>query len=229
MWGGGVKTAVFSVVKIQAITNMISANSIRSVLYPFTGLRFADQGPAFDGRAVPMSLFAGTATPQPTRETLVMDLYDQLRPSLLTYLAGLGLTLNEAEDVIHDSFVRLFDHLDTNQDDKNLRGWLFRVSHNLAMEIFRAARKIQQPDETGVNFLELLIDSSFSPEEHVIKNEEIRRVMSALRRLTPQQRSAVLLRAEELRYREIAAVLGVSTKRVSELVQRALVLLAGNA
>jgi RNA polymerase sigma factor (sigma-70 family) len=52
--------------------------------------------------------------------------------------------------------------------------------------------------------------------------------MSALGRLTPQQRAAVLLRAEELRYREIAAVLGVSTKRISELIQRALALLAGN-
>jgi len=208
---------------------MISVNSIRGVLYSFAGLRFAAEGPGFDGRAVPMSLFAGTAKPQPSRETLVMDLYDQLRPSLLTYLGGLGLTLNESEDVIHDSFIRLFDHLDANHGDKNLRGWLFRVSHNLAMDTFRAARKIQQPDAEGVDFLELLIDSSFNPEEHAIKNEEIRRVMSALKRLTPQQRSAVLLRAEELRYREIAAVLGVSTKRVSELVQRALVLLAGNA
>jgi RNA polymerase sigma-70 factor (ECF subfamily) len=207
---------------------MISAYSIRGVLHPFAGLRFAANGSRFDGRAVPMSLFAGTAQPEPTRESLVMDLYDKLRPSLLSYLAGLGLTLNESEDVIHDSFVRLFDHLDTNQNDKNLRGWLFRVSHNLAMDLFREARKIQQPDADGVNFLELLIDTSFSPEEHAIKNEEIRRVMSALGRLTPQQRSAVLLRAEELRYREIAAVLGVSTKRVAELVQRALVLLAGS-
>jgi RNA polymerase sigma-70 factor (ECF subfamily) len=207
---------------------MISVNSIRGVLYPFSGLHFAADGPRFDARAVPMSLFAGTAKPEPTRETLVMELYDKLRPSLLSYLASLGLSPNEAEDVVHDSFVRLFDHLDTNQNDKNLRGWLFRVSHNLAMDLFRGARKIQQPDTEGANFLELLIDNSFSPEEHAIKNEEIRRVMSALGRLTPQQRSAVLLRAEELRYREIAAVLGVSTKRVAELVQRALVLLAGS-
>jgi DNA-directed RNA polymerase specialized sigma24 family protein len=143
---------------------MISANSIRGIFCPFTGLRFAAEGSGFDGRAVPMSLFAGTAKPQPTRETVVMDLYyDQLRPSLLTYLAGLGLTLNEAEDVVHDSFIRLFDHLDTKQTDKNLRGWLFRVSHNLAMEMFRAARKIQ-PETEGANFLELLIDSTFSPE-----------------------------------------------------------------
>jgi RNA polymerase sigma-70 factor (ECF subfamily) len=175
-----------------------------------------------------MSLFAGTAHPQPTRESQIMDLYDQLHPSLITYLAGLGLNLNESEDVIHDCFIRLFDHLATKTDDNNLRGWLFRVAHNRAMDLFREARRIQQPDPDGVDLLELLIDSSFTPEEHAIRSEELRRVTAALARLTPQQRSAVLLRAEDLRYREIAAVLGVSIKRVSELVQRALAVLAGN-
>jgi RNA polymerase sigma factor (sigma-70 family) len=65
-----------------------------------------------------------------------------------------------------------------------------------------------------------------NPEEHAIQNEEVQRVQSALERLTQQQRAAVMLRAEDLRYREIASVLGVSTKRVSELIQRALVRLA---
>jgi RNA polymerase sigma-70 factor (ECF subfamily) len=144
------------------------------------------------------------------------------------YLAGLGLSLNESEDVIHDAFIRLFDHLSARSEDTNLRGWLFRVAHNLAIDLFRETKRIQQPGIDGVNLLEFVIDSSFGPEEDAIKNEEIRKVASALERLTPQQRSAVLLRAEDLRYREIAGVLGVSIKRVSELVQRALTLLAGN-
>jgi len=157
-----------------------------------------------------------------------MELYDRSRPSLLTYLVGLGLTLNEAEDVVQECFLRLYDHLAAKQTDRNLRGWLFRVAHNLAIDIFRDARRIHQPDAEHDNFLDLVEDPCFSPEEHAIKNEEIRRIAVALGHLTQQQRSAVLLRAEDLRYREIAAILGVSIKRVSELVQRALVLLAAN-
>lgn len=175
-----------------------------------------------------MSIFAGTDEPRPTREELIMDLYDRLRPSLISYLVGLGLTLNEAEDIIHDSFIRLFDHLSTRQDDLNLRGWIFRVAHNLAMDMFREARKIEEPDQDGVDLQDSIIDPSFNPEERAIKNEEISRARSALMSLTSQQRSAVLLRSENLRYREIAAILGVSTKRVSELIQRALVRLTGD-
>jgi len=154
-----------------------------------------------------------------------MDLYDQLRPSLMTYLTGLGLSLNDSEDVVHDCFIRVFDHLASNADDRNLRGWLFRVAHNRAMDLYREARRVQQPDEEGVDFLEVP-DDAFTPEELVIKSQEIRRMRSALSQLTSQQRSAVLLRAEDLRYREIADVLGVSIKRTSELVQRALAILA---
>jgi RNA polymerase sigma-70 factor (ECF subfamily) len=72
------------------------------------------------------------------------------------------------------------------------------------------------------------VDSSLSPEELVIRKEELSRVQAAMSRLTQQQRYAVLLRAEGLRYREISEVLGVSTQRVIELVQRALARLSGD-
>jgi RNA polymerase sigma-70 factor (ECF subfamily) len=207
---------------------MIFMQTIRRMRYPLAGMQLAMSGLPAGSHITSMVPFASTAQPHPTHESQVVDLYDQLRPSLLTYLAGLGLDLSESEDVIHDCFVRLYDHLATKAEDQNLRGWLFRVAHNRAMDSFRGARRMQQQDEEGVALLDLMIDPSSSPEELAIRSDEIRKMTSALDRLTPQQRSAVLLRAEDLRYREIAAVLGVSIKRVSELVQRALVCLAGN-
>jgi RNA polymerase sigma-70 factor (ECF subfamily) len=71
-----------------------------------------------------------------------------------------------------------------------------------------------------------VIDISFDPEELAIQSEEIRRVAGTLKKLTIMQRSAVQLRAEGLRYREIAAILDISIKRVSELIHRALTVLA---
>jgi RNA polymerase sigma-70 factor (ECF subfamily) len=155
-----------------------------------------------------------------------MELYDLLRPQLLLYLSTLGLSVGEAEDVIHDCFVRLFEHLTEANDDKNLRGWIFRVAHNLAMDFFRTERRVQNLDVDGEDLVERVIDTSFGPEEQAIQGEEIRRVANALKRLTVKQRSAVLLRAEGLCYREIAAMHDVSIKRISELVHRALTVLA---
>ena len=158
----------------------------------------------------------------------IVEVYDMLRPSLLAYLVGLGLVREEAEDVIQESFVRLIRYLGKNKDDEHLRPWLFRVAHNLAIDQFRSGQYHAAVSAVEVSSIEeTLCDAGLSPEEMLLQREQWRLLQQSIARLTPQQKYAVLLRSEGLRYREIAEVLGISTKRVGELVQRALVRLAG--
>src|SRR5271169_6820821 len=60
------------------------------------------------------------------------DLYRELRKPLLRYLAGLGLTMEEAQDVVQDAFLSLHKHFAAGGSQEDIRGWLFRVAHNLA-------------------------------------------------------------------------------------------------
>jgi RNA polymerase sigma-70 factor (ECF subfamily) len=175
-----------------------------------------------------VSLFVHSENGVSKRRNQVAKLYDEIRPSLMAYLGGLGLSVDESEDIIQECFLRLVRHLASKRDEENLRGWLFRVAHNLTMDLFRAGKRYiaESTDEDDSPVLEVA-DTSLSPEEIVIKREELRRVWTAMGRLTQQQRYAVLLRAEGLRYREISAVLGMPTQRIGELVQRALTRLAG--
>jgi RNA polymerase sigma-70 factor (ECF subfamily) len=175
-----------------------------------------------------VSLFVHSENGVSKRRNQVAKLYDEIRPALMAYLGGLGLSVDESEDIIQECFLRLVRHLASKRDEENLRGWLFRVAHNLTMDLFRAGKRYiaESTDEDDSLVLEV-VDTSLSPEEIVIKREELRRVWAAMGRLTQQQRYAVLLRAEGLRYREISAVLGMPTQRVGELVQRALARLAG--
>ncbi len=137
--------------------------------------------------------------------------------------------MDESEGHHQECFLRLVRHLANKRDEENLRGWLFRVAHNLTMDMFRAGKRYvaESADEEGFPPAHEIADTSLSPEEVAIKREELRRVWAAMGRLTQQQRYAVLLRAEGLRYREISAVLGIPTQRIGELVQRALARLAG--
>jgi RNA polymerase sigma-70 factor (ECF subfamily) len=156
----------------------------------------------------------------------IIELYDSLRPSLFAYLCCLGLSSEEAEDLIQESFLRLVRHLLSEGDEQNLRGWLFRVAHNLSIDLFRSGRK--QTETARDDDFASWVDPGLNPEEIAIKKEELIRLRAAMARLTAQQRSTVLMRAEGLRYREIAGVLGISVQRVAELVERALTRLAGD-
>src|SRR6202163_3680523 len=62
----------------------------------------------------------------------VTTLYRELREPLLRYLVCLGLTSDEAQDVVQDAFLSLQRHLASEGKQENIRGWLFRVAHNQA-------------------------------------------------------------------------------------------------
>jgi RNA polymerase sigma-70 factor, ECF subfamily len=175
-----------------------------------------------------VSLFVHADHGPSKRKNHIVELYDEVRPSLMAYLSGLQVSVDEAEDIVQESFLRLVRHLAQSRQEENLRGWLFRVAHNLTMDLFRAGKRYAETTDTDTSIVLELADTSLGPEELALKREELRRVWAAMGRLTAQQRYAVLLRAEGLRYREIGAVLGMNAQRVAELVQRALARLAGD-
>ena len=160
-----------------------------------------------------------------TRQRII-DLYDHLRPSLRAYLCCLGMRSDQAEDVIQDTFLRLVRHGFEQEEDDNLRGWVFRVAHNLSMDVHRSQRRCSQgKDDEAHPVIREHVDPRPSPEQQVILDERMRQFENAFAHLTPKQRQCVLLRAEGFRYREIALTLGISVQRVGELMQRSISLL----
>ncbi len=155
----------------------------------------------------------------PNLRKKAIGLYDELRISVYGYLSCLGLEPQEAEDIIH---------LASGMRDDNLRGWVFRVAHNLTINLHKSSSRLLSSEvEEVARVLRYRIDARLNPEELVLKKEQLARMVSAVCRLTLQQRQCLHLRAEGLRYREIAVVLGVSTQRVGDVVREALVQLAG--
>jgi len=160
----------------------------------------------------------------PRQGSNVVALYDELRPSLYGYLMCLGLAPQEADDIIQEAFLGLFQHLEARGKTDNLRGWIFRVAHNLSRNLQRRERRLvsDTPADGEPPTLEQT-DIAFNPEDAYIRKEHLERLDLAIAELTEQQRQCLHLRAEGLRYREIANVLGVSVSRVPQLLQRAMV------
>ncbi len=160
----------------------------------------------------------------------IIELYNLLRPSLHAYLCCLGMSMDQSEDVIQDTFLRLVRYRSTQGKEENLRAWVFRVAHNLSMDIHRSQRRWSRGNEDEPHSaIRECIDPSPSPEQRVLLEERMRRFAAAFAQLTPKQRQCVLLRAKGFRYREIALSLGVSVQRVGELMQRSIALLEADS
>src|SRR5450432_1798617 len=65
----------------------------------------------------------------------VADLFELYRSPLFRYLTMLGLADHDAEELIQEVFLALFRHLKAGKPRDNLRGWVFRCGHNLALKM----------------------------------------------------------------------------------------------
>jgi RNA polymerase sigma-70 factor (ECF subfamily) len=153
-------------------------------------------------------------------EEEVVGLFDSLRTPLLRYLASLGLSIADGEEIVQEVFLSLFQHLRRGGGRANLRGWIFRVAHNLGLK--RRTRGIRASSVTW----EWLSDPAPGPEEQFFKGEITRRVQAVVQALAEQDRRCLMLRAEGLRYREIAQALAMSLGAVSISLARSLARIA---
>jgi RNA polymerase sigma-70 factor (ECF subfamily) len=172
------------------------------------------------GESVPL----GTTLPRlatRTRETTI--LYCELRKPLLRYLVCLGLSADDARDVVQEAFVSLQEHLAAGRSQENIRAWLYRVAHNRARNQQTSYdRRFSRPLEGEI---ETMLDER-TPEQRMLQKEKFRQLASALRLLNDQERECLLLRGGGLRYREIGEVLGMATSTVADTVERAIKKLA---
>jgi RNA polymerase sigma-70 factor, ECF subfamily len=151
-------------------------------------------------------------------------LFRELRKPLLRYLVCLGLSSDEAQDVVQDAFLSLHRHLSAGGSQENMRSWLFRVAHNQARNRQSSYdRRFSSPLEDAA--AESALDEA-TPERVLLEKEKFARLGNAIRMLADTERECLLLRASGLRYREIGDVLGIATSTVADIVDRAVKKLA---
>jgi RNA polymerase sigma-70 factor, ECF subfamily len=169
------------------------------------------------------ALAATTFSPDRSEiECEVMRFFEEFRSPLLRYSLSFGISVHDAEEVVQEVFLALFLHLQSEKSRKNLRGWLFRVAHNLVLRKRSALQ--HQVRVTSSDWVDaaLQADPSPNPEEQLFANLRTQRLVAVLRVLPEIDQCCLRLRAEGLRYREIASVLGISLGAVSMSLTRSL-------
>src|ERR1700687_1979057 len=154
-----------------------------------------------------------------TLENRLSGLFEELRVPLFRYLIVILGGTWEAEDVTQECFLRLFLELRSGKQIGNIRSWLFRVGHNLAIDRWR-----ESPPEYGLDAAAFNVADDRQPasDEALIRREQHSVMQAAIGRLSRQQRLCLHLRTESFRYREIAEILGVSESTVCENIRRGL-------
>jgi RNA polymerase sigma-70 factor (ECF subfamily) len=155
-------------------------------------------------------------------EAEVIQLYDEYRSRLLRYVLSIGVTVGHGEEIVQEVFLALFRHLRLGKPKDNLRGWIFRVAHNLALKGRMSERS--RPDRIEFNeaVAAAAVDPQPNPEQQLASGQRRARLMATVQALPEKDQYCLHLRAEGLRYREIAEILEMSLGAVSISLSRSL-------
>jgi RNA polymerase sigma-70 factor, ECF subfamily len=153
-----------------------------------------------------------------------------------TYVYSIAMSLMhnpaDAADMTQEAFVRLMRSLGTYRAETRFTTWLYRLVTNICLDgLRRRGRPIDSLDEPisgqagedGQTAAERLADSDrwAHPEEEVELRESAAEVRDALGRLPPAQRLALTMHYfDDLRYEDIAVVMGLPLNTVKSHIRR---------
>jgi RNA polymerase sigma factor (sigma-70 family) len=152
---------------------------------------------------------------------VIAELFRAHNDALVSFLAARLHDAQDARDVAQEAYVRLLQ-LDSPGALSFLRGYLFKIAENLAIDRIRhRALRVRAAYTEGLLFGEL--DESSSAERNLLTQEELSRISARLTELPATWRRAFIMHVLLDRpTKDIAAEMGVSDRTVRNYVTRGL-------
>jgi len=146
-----------------------------------------------------------------------------------TFRVAFRITRNreDAEDVVQESFLKAFKHLDRFQEKSSFSTWLTRIAINeglMSLRKTRAGREVSVYDmksEAEDLFPLQTPDRGKNPGEIYEQLEAERILCEAMSHLSAESRTVVRLHLEERTVREIAEILGLGISALKSRLLRA--------
>ena len=146
---------------------------------------------------------------------------DRYKKRLMNVLGRMLSSTEEAEDIVQETFVRVYQHRQSFNFKHCFSTWIYTICLNLARNELRKRKKFKFQDITEMqgNELEFAVDAK-------IPSRLPQLLESVIKELPVKYREAFLLRdVQEMPYEEVAKVLGVPLGTVKSRVNRARLIL----
>jgi RNA polymerase sigma-70 factor (ECF subfamily) len=149
-------------------------------------------------------------------------LYDRFGPQLMGLCMRYAGNREDAEEIFHDSLVKVYNNIGKFKADSSLKTWISRIGINTALDFLRKRKKALFISHISDHINELEITEI--PQEISLEAEN---AMQLLRKMPLNQQVIInLFVIEEMSHREIAQQLGISEEASRVQLSRAKKMLA---
>ena len=143
--------------------------------------------------------------------------FDRYHRLLLGYLVKRGLSQDDAEDIVQNAFIKIWDSREHIDPSRSIKAFLFKIGYTRALNHFRDTARFEIDAD-------LSMKTSDADSQRDASFNQINEYLIKIVRSMPERRRAVfeLCFLEQLTYRETAEALQVSIKTVENHMALAL-------
>ncbi|HPG73838.1 MAG TPA: RNA polymerase sigma factor [Bacteroidales bacterium] len=138
-------------------------------------------------------------------------LYESLYRKMLGVCLRYSCNYDEAKDLLHDGFIKVFEKIKYFKHSGSLEGWIRKIIVNNAIDNIRKNRR-EFTEYDGENKFERMEDTSEDEiSEMKMVNMKAERLIELIQNLSPAYKAVFnLYVVEEYSHKEIAEMLGIS-------------------
>ena len=147
-------------------------------------------------------------------------LFDRYHRVLFDFFARMTSSRAIAEDLVQDVFFRILKYRATFRADSRFKAWMFHIARNARVDYYRKhhPETVLPEDDTGG-----VQSSTPAPGHRLEQEEQITLLECAMFKLPAEKREVLVLsRYQEMKYEQIAEVMGCEVGTVKVRVHRAL-------
>lgn len=142
-----------------------------------------------------------------SRENAFEDLINKYKERLYYHIRRMVIDHEDADDLLQDTFVKIWQNLDKFQENSSLFNWIYRIATNECLNFLR--KKNKQNTSSIDDSLYLLNSLEESP--YINGSELQMKLQRAILTLPEKQRIVFNMKYfEEMKYEEINEILGTS-------------------
>ena len=136
---------------------------------------------------------------------------------------------NDAEDITVQTFSRAFDKIHSYDEKYKFKTWLITIAKNIHIDFLRMKKSAisKERSEDHEDHVNRIIDESPSPEDKIITEQNLAKLLRDIKKLKPHYQEVINLRYfQELSYLEISNKLDEPMSNIKVKLLRAKKLLA---
>lgn len=143
-----------------------------------------------------------------TREKSYLKLLDTYQERLYWYIRKIVLTHENADDVLQNTFIRVYKNIENFKHNSSLSTWIFRIAHNESLRFLEKHNKydISSLDEIQKDYLTVL------KEDPYFEGDDIQtKLHQSIAELTFKQRQVFNMKYfDDLSFKEISDILDIN-------------------